>query len=385
MSMHAQLLHATRRSTAAKELMSARPARRLPAAAISFVLTLGALFGLATSTSAQHYQQTNLVSDVPGMAATTDPHLVNPWGIARSQTSPWWVADNGTGVSTLYTGTGQMLSLVVTIPPPPGGTPPASPTGIVFNGSSDFNVAPGKPARFIFVTEDGTIAGWNQMADPTNAIIKVNNAGTAIYKGATIAQRAGANLLYVANFFGGTVDVFDTNFAPVILGGSAFIDPNLPAGFAPFNVQTIGGKIYVAYAKQDEEKEDEVAGAGLGFVDAFDADGTLQMRLRSGPWLNAPWGIVLAPADFGLFGNRLLVGQFGSGQIASFDPKNGNFLGLLHGPRGPVEIEGLWGLEFGNGSAAGPLNTLFFAAGIDDEQHGLFGTITPIAKGANKK
>src|SRR5256714_3329980 len=200
--------------------------RQLQIVAISFALALSAMLCLAKSVSAQHYQQTNLVSDVPGMAAVTDPHLVNPWGITRSQTSPWWVADNGTGVSTLYTGTGQMLSLVVTIPPPPGGTPPSAPTGIVFNGSSDFNVAPGKPARFIFVTEDGTIAGWNQMADPTNAIIKVNNAGTAIYKGATIAQRASANLLYVANFFGGTVDVFDTNFAPVTLGAGAFTDPN---------------------------------------------------------------------------------------------------------------------------------------------------------------
>src|SRR5205085_12542503 len=140
----------------------------------------------------------------------------------------------------------------------------------------------------------------------------------------------------------GTVEVFDTNFAPVTLNAGAFTDPNIPAGFAPFNVQSIGGKIYVAYAKQDEEKKDEVAGAGLGFVDAFDADGTLLMRLRSGPWMNAPWAVVLAPADFGLFGNRLLVGQFGSGQIASFDPKNGNFPGLLHGPRGQLEIEGLW-------------------------------------------
>jgi uncharacterized protein (TIGR03118 family) len=386
MSTHTKLFRLSRRRTVVNsELTSARVAGRLKAAAVSFVLTLGAMFCLATGASAQHYQQTNLVSDVPGLAAKTDPHLVNPWGIARSQTSPWWVADNGTGVSTLYDGSGQPLSLVVTIPPPPGGTGPSTPTGIVFNGSSDFNVAPGKPARFIFVTQDGTISGWNPAADPTNAIIKVNNSGSAIYTGATIAQRAGANFLYVANFHGGTVDVFDANFTPVTLSTGAFKDPSMPEGFAPFNVQNVNGTIYVAFAKQDEDKEDEVAGAGLGFVAAFDPDGNLRMRLRSGQWMNAPWGIALAPADFGKLGNRLLVGQFGSGEIATFDARNGNFLGLLHGPQGPLVIEGLWGLEFGNGSAAGPANTLFFAAGIDDEEHGLFGTITPILKGANKK
>jgi uncharacterized protein (TIGR03118 family) len=346
-------------NTINSELTSARQASRLKVAAVSFVLSLSAMLCLATGAYAQHYQQINLVSDVPGLAAATDPHLVNPWGIARSQTSPWWVADNGTGVSTLYDGAGQVLSLVVTIPPP-GGTGTSTPTGIVFNGSSDFNVAPGKPARFIFVTQDGTISGWNPTADPTNAIITVNNSGSAIYTGATIAQRAGANSLYVANFHGGTVDVFDANFTPVTLSTGAFKDPSIPEGFAPFNVQNINGTIYVAFAKQDEEKEDEVAGAGLGFVAAFDPDGNLRMRLRSGQWMNAPWGIALAPAGFGKLGNRLLVGQFGSGQIATFDPRNGNFLGLLRGQQGqPLTIEGLWGLEFGNGSAAGPTTRSF--------------------------
>lgn len=357
---------------------------RIRVASFTAFFTLSAMLCFSATVSAQHYQQTNLVSDLPGLAVTTDLNLVNPWGIARSQTSPWWVSDNGTGVSTLYNGSGQIIPLVVTIPPPPGGTGPSTPTGVVFNGSSDFAVAPGLPARFIFVTQDGTISGWNPTANPTNAIITVNNSGSAIYTGATLGQRAGANLLYVANFFGSTINVFDTNFAPFPLGAGAFTDPSLPEGFAPFNVQNINGTIFVAFAKQDEDREDEVAGAGLGFVDAFDANGTLLLSLRSGRWMNAPWGIALAPANFGKLGNRLLVGQFGSGEIASFDPENGNFLGLLRGPQGqPLTIEGLWGLEFGNGAAAGPANVLFFAAGIEDEEHGLFGSITPIPQGAN--
>lgn len=338
---------------------------------ITFILAIGMTLCLSGAVFAQHYQQTNLVSDVPGLAAHTDPNLVNAWGLARSATSPWWVADNGTGLSTLYNGAGVILPLVVTIPVPPGGTPPSAPTGIVFNGSSDF-----LGDRFIFVTEEGVIAGWS---GGTNAVLRKNFAGSAIYKGVTIAQNNGANFLFAANFFAGTVDVFDKDYMPVSLDAGAFSDPDIPEGFAPFNVQTIAGKIFVAFAKQDEEREDEVAGPGLGFVDAFDADGNLIMRLRSGRWMNAPWGIVLAPDNFGKLSNRLLVGQFGSGQIASFDLVHGNFHGLLRGTHGqPLTIDGLWALSFGNGAAAGPTNTLFFTAGIDDEEHGLFGTITPI-------
>ena len=337
----------------------------------TFMVAIGITLCLSASVFAQHYQQTNLVSDVPGLAAATDPNLVNAWGLARSATSPWWVADNGTGVSTLYTGAGAILSLVVTIPVPPGGTPPSAPTGIVFNGSSDF-----QGDRFIFVTEEGIVAGWS---GGTSAVLRKNNAGSAIYKGVTIAENDGENFLFAANFFAGTVDVFDKDYMPVSLDAGAFSDPDIPEGFAPFNVQTIAGKVFVAFAKQDEDREDEVAGPGLGFVDAFDAGGNLIMRLRSGRWMNAPWGIVLTPGDFGKLSNRLLVGQFGSGQIASFDPVNGNFHGLLRGTHGqPLTIDGLWALSFGNGAAAGPTNKLFFTAGIDDEEHGLFGTITPI-------
>jgi uncharacterized protein (TIGR03118 family) len=330
-----------------------------------------------TQVSAQHYLQTNLVSDVPGRAAVTDPDLVNPWGLVASPTSPWWVANNGTGTSTLYTGAGVKVPLTVTIPTAVGGTPPSAPTGVVFNG----NIADFDGARFIFVTEDGTISAWS---GGTMAVLKYTNPTTAIYKGATIANVNGANFLYVANFFNGTVDVFNTSFSPTFVPAGAFTDPNIPEGFAPFNVQELNGNIFVAFAKQDEAKEDEEAGAGLGFADIFDANGNLLLRLRSGPWMNAPWGVALAPDDFGKESGRLLVGQFGSGEIATFDLKHGNFHGLLRGRFGqPLTIEGLWAIRFGNGAGAGPTNTLFFTAGTDDEAHGLFGTITSWDNGKN--
>jgi uncharacterized protein (TIGR03118 family) len=335
----------------------------------TIIITVVVSLGLSTNAFEPHYQQTNLVSDVPGLAATTDPNLVNPWGLSRSATSPWWVSDAGAGVSTLYNGAGAIVPLVVTIPVPPGGTPPSSPTGTVFNGTAtDF-----LGDRFIFVTEEGIVAGWS---GGPNAVLRANNAGSANYKGLALAQNSGANFLYAANFFAGTVDVFDSTYMAVTLGTGAFSDPTIPAGFAPFNVQTINGMIFVAFAKQDEEMEDEVAGPGLGFVDAFDASGNLLMRLRSGRWMNAPWGIALAPSDFGKFSNHLLVGQFGSGQIAAFDLEHGNFHGLMRTADGsPLAIEGLWALGFGNGANT---NKLYFTAGIDDERHGLFGTITPV-------
>jgi len=335
--------------------------------ALSAVLMLGCFTGVF----AQHYQQTNLVSDIPGLAPVTDAHLVNPWGLVASATSPFWVADNGTGVATLYNGAGQIIPLVVTVPPPPGGVPPSTPTGIVFNGSSDFGAA-----RFIFVTEDGTISGWS---GGTSAVLKFTSPVKAVYKGATIAQNGGANFLYVANFFNASVDVFDSNYLPVTLPTGAFTDSLIPSGFAPFNVRNIDGKIFVTYAKQNDDKEDDVAGPGLGFVDIYNPNGDLELRLKSGHWLNAPWGVALAPAGFGKDSGRLLVGQFGSGEIATYDLEQGNFHGLLRGDKGkPISIDGLWALRFGNGASAGPVTTLFFTAGIEDEAHGLFGTITPI-------
>jgi len=327
------------------------------------------------------YVQHNLVSDKPGLADHMDANLVNPWGIDRGPNGPWWVSDNGMGVSTVYDGAGNAVkiggnALVVTVPPP-GATGMSTPTGIVFNGTQDFTVAPNKPAFFIFVTEDGTISGWNPDVNLTKAIGKVNNNPAAVYKGVALGQISGNNRLYVANFRGASVDVFDATYQPVTMPASAFKDSALPAGYAPFNVQNIGGNIVVAFAKQDDQKHDEVAGTGNGFVDIFTSDGVLIKRLQTGHWLNAPWGIALAPGNFGKLSNRLLVGNFGSGEIASFELQSGEFTGLMRGPHGQtVTIDGLWGLHFGNNTTAGAANVLFFAAGIEDEAHGLFGTLT---------
>ena len=341
------------------------------------------LLGLVTPVFAQHhYQQTNLVSDVAGLAAATDASLVNPWGLSRSTSSPWWAADNGSGLSTLYNGAGVKQGLVVTIPPAAGQTGPSTPTGTVFNGSNDFSVGPvgtSEPARFLFATEEGTIAGWNPAVNATMAVTKVDHSGQAVYKGLTLGQIGAANYLYAANFFSGRVDVFDKDFKPVDLGANAFREPHLPKGYAPFNVQAVGNLIFVTFAKQDKEKIDEVDGPGRGFVAAFSPSGVLSLRLQAGPWLDAPWGVALAPADFGAVSNLILVGQFGSGKIASFEANTGKFRGLVRGSgHRPVKIDGLWALYFGNGAGAGPANSLYFTAGLDDEAHGLFGTITPL-------
>jgi uncharacterized protein (TIGR03118 family) len=341
---------------------------------------------ICTTAQAQNaqngYVQKKLVSDMSGVAHTTDRNLVNSWGIARNPTGPWWVNDNGTGVSTLYNGNGDPFPLtaplVVTIPPPEGGTGTATPTGIVFNGTKDFEVATNKPARFIFVTEDGTISGWNPDVNQTNAVLKADNSKSgAVYKGAALALANGVPYLYAANFHNGTVDVFDTDFKKVTLPNGAFTNPSIQAGFAPFNVVNVDGRIFVTYAKQGANKHDDVAGAGNGFVDIFTPDGTLLMSLKHGPWLNSPWGAVLAPANFGKLSNMILIGNFGSGEIAAYD-LNGNFQGLMKGTDGKsITIDGLWGLGFGNGQTAGPATTLFFAAGPNGEKNGLFGTLTP--------
>jgi len=326
--------------------------------------------------------QTNLVSDIPGLAAHTDPNLVNPWGISSSPTSPFWISDNGTGVSTLYNGQGQPFPvaspLVVTVPPAG-----SAPTGQVFNNtSSSFNLAPpGQPvqlARFIFTTEDGTISAWNS---GTSAILKVDNSTSgAVYKGLAIGSDAitGDGHLYAANFNAGTIDVFDKDFKPVTLSGN-FTDINIPSGYAPFNVQNLGGKLYVTYALRGPTGDD-VAGPGHGFVDVFDLNGNLLQRLVSQGALNSPWGLALAPAGFGEFGNDLLVGNFGDGVINAFDVMTGNLLGQIRDAMGDsIAIEGLWGLQVGNGGNGGDRNKLYFTAGIpgpdEVEDHGLFGSL----------
>jgi uncharacterized protein (TIGR03118 family) len=344
----------------------------------------------ATAVSFAHaegnsYQQHNLVSDGNIPADHTDPNLVNAWGLAFGPTTPAWVADNGTGVATLYDGLGTARSLVVTIPAADG-TSTGRPTGVVFNGNAaanDFPVSKGTVSAgsvFIFATEDGVIAGWAPSVDGTHAISAVTRPNT-VYKGLALAPAGTGNLLYVADFHGAKIDVYDRTFHPVTTPGS-FRDPSLPAGFAPFNIQNIQGNLYVTYAKQDKDKMDEVAGAGLGFVDVFDANGVLIRRVASRGKLNAPWGLALAPANFGKFSDRLLVGNFGNGAILAFDAHNGEFVGRLRTPEGKrLTIDGLWALMFGNGFQNQPTSTLFFTAGPNDENDGLYGAITPAPSG----
>jgi uncharacterized protein (TIGR03118 family) len=322
------------------------------------------------------YSQTNLVSDIPGEALFTDPSLVNPWGLSDSATSPWWISDNGTGLSTLYSGTGAKVALTVTVPPPSGGTPPSAPTGQIFNTTSDFSVG-GAASNFIFATEDGTISA---RTTGTTVTLEVDNSGSgAVYKGLALGNNGTANFLYAANFNSGNIDVFNASFAPTTLAGN-FTDPTLPSGYAPFNVDNIGGVLYVTYALQDAAKHDDVAGLGNGYVDEFDTNGNFIGRLISNGPLDSPWGLALAPADFGTFSNDLLVGNFGNGMINAFNPSTGVLLGDLTDASGdPIVDQGLWGLAFGNGSGSGATNTLYFTAGIPGtgnvEDHGLFGDI----------
>jgi len=330
------------------------------------------------------YQQHNLVSDGFVAAAHPDANLVNGWGLALNPFGPAWVADNGTGVSTLYDGAGNPVSLVVQIPSAGNAFGGGNPTGIVFNGSGGFVVSSGGlsgPSRFIFASEDGGIAGWApNLESPvsTHAVRVVDNSKTtgAIYKGLALSAGGSGSLLYAADFHNGRIDVFDASFKPVTLAHGAFSDPSLPSGFAPFGVQAINGDIYVAYAMQDKDRHDEVQGKGLGFVNVFDPNGHLIKRVVSRGRLNAPWGMALAPAGFGKFSNRLLVGNFGDGRINAYDLATGEFVGRLRGTNHrPIQIDGLWGLAFGNGFANQPVNTLFFTAGPGDEQHGLYGAI----------
>lgn len=363
--------------------MTFRRAGQLLAAAL--VLVAMPSFGRASSEHHSVYNRVNLVSDIPGVADRTDLNLVNPWGMAYSPTGPLWISDNHSGVSTVYDGTGAPVPaaspIVVTIPPPAGSPADtvAAPTGTVFNGGTDF-VVPGAthsgPAKFIFATEDGTISGWNPAADAVNAVLKVDNSASgAVYKGLAMGTNAGRPFLYATNFNAGTVDVFDKSFNPVSVAG-AFVDPNLPAGYAPFGIANIHGQLIVSYALQDEFKHDDSSGPGHGFIDVYTTAGVLVRRLISGGALNSPWGITLAPRHFGAFSGALLVGDFGDGRINAFSPDSGALLGTLKNQRGePIEIQGLWGLTFGNDASAGPSNVLYFTAGISGEEHGLFGAI----------
>lgn len=324
----------------------------------------------------------DLVSDIDGVGNFTDPNLVNPWGLGFSSTSPFWVADNGAGVSTLYNGSGQAFPmaapLVVTIPSPTKSTGGA-PSGLVFNSSTnDFMLRSGGmsgAAVFLFATEDGTILGWNPTVSPKSAVIAINNSGTgAVYKGLAISTTSAGSFLYATNFHSGEVEMYDSTFKLV----KTFTDPTVDTNFAPFGIQDIRGTIFVTFALQKlPAKHDDQAGLGNGFVDMFAPDGTLKGRLASHGTLDSPWGLAMAPSNFGLFSGDILVGNFGDGRISAFDT-SGNFKGQMFDPEGNLmTINRLWSLQFGTGAPNnGPTNQLFFTAGIGNELHGLFGFIT---------
>ena len=370
---------------------------------------------------AQHYTQVNLVANTSGVAPVTDPNLVNPWGVSRTSSSPWWISDNGTGLSTLYNGAGAINPLVVTIPkadPTSKTFPTGTPTGTIANASpTDFLLAAGAPADFLFSTIDGTISGWNPTvgivsgaaAPSTHAVVVVKTTDGSSYTGLTSATVNGKRYLYAANFNKGTVDVYDNAFNKVTLQPSgygdpdrdhgsenekAFTDDRLPRDFVPFNVQAIGNDIVVTFVLHQEGNPLETDGPGLGYVDIFSSDGQLLKRLEHGDWLNAPWGVALAPLDFGVFSHDLLIGQFagagtsdGSGTIAAYDLATGKFIGLVQDATGKtLSISGLWALSPGNSASAGsydpagsPGSELYFTAGPNHGTGGLFGYLKPVS------
>ncbi len=326
------------------------------------------------------YQQVNLVSDVPGQAQVTDPNLVNPWGLSFFPTSPLWVSDNGTDLSTLYAGGihggAQTINpLVVRIP---GGAP----TGQVANTSTAFVIhgADGTSdvAKFLFVGETGHLTGWSPNVPggtppSTKAVNAVITRG-AVYKGLALST-VDRPRLFAANFSARSIDVYNGRFGRVIPAGN-FQDAKLPPSFAPFNVAVLGGKVYVAYAKQDSKHVDDVPGPGLGRLDIFTLGGRLVTRVTDHSALNAPWGLAIAPTGFGSFSGDLLVGNFGDGRINVYDPTDLSFVGTLSdAQQKPIVIDGLWGLLPGNGVEAGT-DEVIFSAGPADETHGLLGTLS---------
>jgi uncharacterized protein (TIGR03118 family) len=353
------------------------------------------------------YLVSNLTADLPGVAPNTDPALRNAWGVAFTPAaSPFWIADNASGCSTLYDGAGvKVTAIQVAIPLPDNSVPstacrpasnqtnppppsPAAPTGLVWNPTTTFLV-PGTsiPASFIFDTEDGTLSAWaGTIPDTTRAVIAVDNSGSgAVYKGLVTGVNSHGVFLFATNFNAGTIDVFAPNgsagFRPATTSeiAGSFADPNIPAGYAPFGIQNIDGSLFVTYAKQNAAKHDDVAGPGNGFVDVFDTDGHLLRRFASRGPLNSPWGIARASFAFGRFSGDILVGNFGNGKIHAFD-SDGNFLGTLRDATGkPITIDGLWTLTLGGGRNSNS-DTLYFTAGPNDETNGLFGTITPASE-----
>ncbi|HWW54582.1 MAG TPA: TIGR03118 family protein [Acidimicrobiales bacterium] len=378
-----------------------KPPKPIAALALLAVASTSvALLGAATPALAggdrvarRSYVQTNLVSDIPGLAAHTDPNLRNPWGTSTGPGLPIWVSDNAAGASTLYDGAGNPQpglkdQLVVAIPAPPSAGPGAvgAPTGTVFNPTTDgfvvSSAAVSGPSRFLFATEDGALAGWNPNVDRTHAVLAVDRSTVkdtagdvgAVYKGLTLATTPAGKFLYATNFRFGTVEVFDGNFNLV----KTFTDPRVPAGFAPFGIHNIGGELFVTFAMQNAAKHDDVAGPGNGLVDVCSPNGDLLQRFASEGALNSPWAVTLAPSGFGVAAGDILIGDFGDGRINRYEPSSGRFLGQLRNPAGdPVSIPGLWGLRFPAGSLNAIPNALYFTAGTNGESDGLLGDIVP--------
>jgi len=340
----------------------------LPALAIAAALAAVPLSGRAVQVSV-----TNLVTDDPTVNAAriTDPGLVNAWGLSYSPTSPFWVSSNGAGTSTLYrvnpaTQATSKVPLTVAIPGA------GNVTGQVFNsgGAGQFN-----GDAFLFVSEDGTVSGWRgALGSNAEALVSVGG----IYKGAALATIGGNSYLYGADFGRGSIDVFKGNAGAANLTGS-FTDPGLPSGYVPFNVQNLGGSLFVTYARRDGGSTDETAGAGFGYVDRYDLQGNFVGRVASGGVLDAPWGLAIAPSSFGALAGALLVGNFGDGRISAYDLATDSFMGQLAGRNGqPLVIDGLWALSVGNDGGAGSSQSLYFTAGPGDESHGLFGVMQAV-------
>jgi uncharacterized protein (TIGR03118 family) len=346
-----------------------KPDRLSPRPAVRFRPTLEALEDRSVPSTG--FSQINLVSDVPGLAALVSPELVNPWGISTSPNGEFWISEAGMGTTALFNGAGTPHGLVVQVPSPLG---EGSPTGTVFNPTGQgFEISAGGTTAssiFLFATTDGTIAGWNPAVAPYRTITAIAQPGSD-FTGLAISTGPGGTYLFASDFANGTVDVFNDQFQRVALPGG-FRDAGVSAGFSPFNVAVIDGEVFVTYARRAGSDDAQPSG---GFVDVFDLKGQFQERLSGGD-LNAPWGIVRAPGDFGSFSNDILVGGFGDGHISAFDPVTGRFVGTLNDAQGrPIAVPGLWSLIFGNGASAGDKETLYFTAGIGGERHGLFGAI----------
>jgi uncharacterized protein (TIGR03118 family) len=386
----------------------------VPAALVAFCIAPGidarADDDTDRNTRPNRYLVTNLTADLTGVAPNTDPVLRNAWGVAFTPAaSPFWIADNASGCSTLYDGTGAKVALQVAIPLPDNTVPgtackaastqtdpppptPAAPTGIVWNPTTSPTtgfLVPGTniPASFIFDTEDGSLSAWaGTIPEPSRAVVAVDNSGSgAVYKGLATGVNVRGVFLYATNFNAGKIDVFAPNGSAGFRAATKqeiegdFSDPRIPAGFAPFGIQNINGDLFVTYAKQNAAKHDDVAGPGNGFVDVFDTNGHLRQRFASRGSLNSPWGIARASFAFGRFSGQILIGNFGDGKINVFD-SDGNLLGNLRGDKGkPIVIDGLWTLTLGGGRNSSS-NTLYFTAGPNDETNGLFGAITPATK-----